>query len=356
MKLMLTLVALAVFAAGCGTSTPTPTVVPTGTPIPFETLPPLPTLTPFPLDDPELLELKELLKEAFEQQNSDLLRQTISFSKWAASIYRVGGTPVIDPPRGLTLSMQFAKENKIIVDPLRPTHEPRWSVPLGETSELILVLPEGDEPYHAHLFIQREPGAWRYTGLLTRIPYYDPPTIAQVRADPPRYEAREFMYVGTYQGNENPPADAGPAPGPDAFILQTFAGPVWVLLRDDPYVLPLDADAETRVGQLMRVYGVVTIVDGQPYLLSDSVEFIAPDSWAHVKGTVQNVGAATLRVRLNPEGGGTRTLQLTETTFISQPDGSRGAIAALEPGVIVDATGVPQPDGGLLVEELYISR
>lgn len=331
-------------------STPNPTLEVVSTPID------LPTFTPAPLNDPQLLDLKKMLKQGFETKNGDVLINTISYNKWVASIYRQGGTPPIDPRRGLELSLEFAKENKLTVDVDRPTYEPRWSVPLGDTSVLVLVEPNEGEPYHAHLYIQHEPSAWRFTGILTRVPYYDAPSIAQVRANPTKYDGKEYMYVGAYQPKANPPSDAGAPPAKPAFVLQTFAGPLWVAMLDESYVGKLPADADSKAGQLVRVFGIIKLNNGAPYLESDSVEFIKPDSWAHTQGVIEKVDTTARRVTIKPNGQGASQLKLTDTTSVSLPDATRGKVDDIKSGQTIDATGVPQQDGTLLVEELFIAK
>jgi len=355
MKQIFLLCGLMILLAACSDVLPTPRPPPptnevVTTPI-F-----LPTFTPAPLNDPDLIQIKKYLKEGLENKDSAPLEKTISYNKWVASIYREGGTPPIDPRRGLNLSLQFAKENQLVVDIDRPTYEPRWSVPVGEATVLVLVTPPEGEPYHAHLYIQHEPSAWRYTGILTRIPYYDAPTIAQVHADPAKYDGKEYMYVGKYQPISTAPPELGAPPENAWFWLDTFSGPIWVSKTVAPYVGPLPDNADSRAGELVRVFGTVHVKDGKPYIDSDSSDFIDADAWMHVQGTVEKVDSATRVVTIKPNGTGPSTLKLTETTFVSLPDATRGSFEDIKVGQKVDATGVPQKDGDLLVEELFIAR
>lgn len=354
MKRYLVLLGLMLIVIGCG-GTPTPTAVltPTDYPTPF----PLPTLTPFPLSDPALHDLKVLLKQGVADQNGDELQHTISFIKWVGAIYRVGGTEPIDPVRGLTLTMTFIKENPVVLDIDRPTYEPVWNVPAGDTSVLALITPkDGSDPYYAHFYIQREPSAWRYTGIMTRIPYYDAPSVAQLRAAPDKYAGKEFMYVGAYGKLANAPAAAGAPPDKAIFWLDTFSGPLWVTLSTQKYVVPMPADADSHTGENVRIFGTIKLNNGAPYLEIDSFQFIKPDSWAHTQGIIQNIDSTKRLVTLKPTGNGASVLQLTETSFISLADGTRAKLDALKTGQTVDATGVPQKDGSLLVEELFVAK
>lgn len=357
MKRFVFLILLVAVIAGCQNATPTPTPVAMATAPAYATPIILPTLTPQPLTDPELGKMKAQLKVAFDTRDSDKLRDTISFSKWVGSIYRQGGTMPIDPPRGLTLSMQFANEYGLEIDTERPTYEPNWSMNDVDTAEFVRVTPkDGTAPFFAHLLITHEPGGWRYTGIVTRIPYYDAPTVAQLRADTNKYVGKEFMYVGTYQGNANPPAEAGPAPNENAFLVNTFAGPIWVTMLESPYVLPLPDDLNTKVGQPVRLFGTIKEQNGQPYIESDSVTFIAPDDFAHTRGVIETVDTATRTVTIKPEAGGASVLKIPELGFISLADGSRGTLSDLKAGQTIDALGVPQQDGKLLVEQLYLAQ
>ena len=358
MKRYMILLGMLIVFSACSRVVPTPLPTPEPLPTIIQVTTPidLPTKTPVALDEPLLLELKKLLKQGLDEQSGDVLANTISFNKWVASLYRQGGTPPIDPRRGLNMSLQFAKENKLVIDLERPTYEPRWSVPVGDTSILVLAIPKEGDPYHAHLYVQREPSAWRYTGILTRIPYYDAPSVAQVLANPSKYDGKEYMYVGAYQPKTSPPANAGTAPEGAAFVLETFSGALWVKMIDAPYVGNPPPDADTRKGENMRVFGFIKLNNGVPYLESDSVEFIQPNSWAHVQGTVEKVDAATRLVTIKPNGSGATTLKLTETSFVSLPDATRGSLENIKAGQTVDATGVPQADGRLLVEELFIAK
>jgi hypothetical protein len=353
MKRFLLFVLLVMTASGCANATLTTTVAPTpgyATPIT------LATRTPFPLNDPALLDLKRLLVEAIQTQDREKLQNTASFVKWVGAIYREGGTPPIDPPRGLTLTQNFVKENKVTMDLARTTYEPVWNIPAGDTAVLALVQPPTGDPFYAHFYIQREPSAWRFTGIMTRIPYYDTPSMAQLRADPAKYDGKEFMYVGKYASKASPPGGAGNAPENAAFLIDTFSGPLWVVMSGEKYVLPLPADADARAGEVVRVFGTVKQNNGAPYLVADSFEFVKPNSWAQAQGVVESVNSATGRVTLKAGGEGATVLQLTPTTFIPAPDGSRDNANAVRAGQTVHATGVPQEDGTLIVEELFIDR
>jgi hypothetical protein len=356
MKRLLLILGLLFIVIGCATApTPTPSVplTPTDEPTPI----PLPTLTPYPLTDPALHDLKVLLKKGVDDQNSDELQHTVSFIKWVGAIYRVGGTEPIDPVRGLQLTMNFIKEAPVTMDIDRPTYEPVWNVPAGDTAMLALITPkDGSDPFYAHFYIQREPSAWRFTGIMTRIPYYDAPSVAQLRATPDKYAGKEFMYVGAYQPQDKPPANAGTKPDNPAFVLDTFSGPLWVTLSTQKYVVPLPTDADAHAGENVRLFGTIKVNNGAPYLEIDSFQYVKPDSWAHTQGVIGNVDSSTRRVTLKPTGNGASVLQLTETSFISLPDGARAKLDALKAGQTVDATGVPQADGSLLVEELFVSK
>jgi hypothetical protein len=218
------------------------------------------------------------------------------------------------------------------------------------------VTPADGEPYFAHFYLQREPSAWRYVGILTRIPYYDAPSVAQLNATPDAYEGKEFMYVGTYQPESTLQAGAGSPPENAAFAINTFSGPLWVVMSTESYVQPLPEDAASRAGEPVRVFGTVRVADGMPHLVADSVQFLEPGTWAETQGVVQSVDTASRRLTIEPAGGGASELTLPILAFISLADGTRGSFEEIEAGQTVNATGVPQKDGTLLVEELFISE
>lgn len=355
MKRLVVLILSVIVAVGCQNATATP-VPSTATPTVY-VMPELPTLTPQPLTDPELGKFKQQLKTAFDAKDGDKMRDTISFSNWVASIYRQGGTMPIDPMHGLDLSLQFVKEFGVEVDPERPTYEPNWSVNDARTSEFARVTPkDSSDPFYAHLFIVHEPGGWRYTGILTRIPYYDAPTIAQLRANTGKYLGKELMYVGTYQGRDNPPAEAGPAPGDKAFVVNTFGGPIWVTMSEADYVLPLPADMNSKKGQPVRLFGTIKEQNGQPYIESDSVSLISEGDFAHTRGVIESVDEAARTVKIKAEDNGAGMLKIPVLGFVSLADGSRGKFSDLKAGQTIDAIGVPKQDGSILVEELYLAR
>jgi len=302
-----------------------------------------------------LAQVKQLLKQGMEGRDSSALEQVISFSKWAAAIYREGGTPPIDPRRGLTLSLQFAKENSLTVDTERPTYEPVWSVPGGDTSVLVRVQATEGEPYYAHLYIDREPSAWRYTGILTRIPYYDAPSVAQVRADLTRFAGKEMMLVGRFVPPQAPPARVGTSPTNPAFVLDTFSGPIWVTLLDAAYVEPLPENVTNQPGQLVRVFGTIRLENGSPVLEADSVQRVGTASWNHLHGIVESIDRAARSVTLQSDSGQPTTVRLTETTPVFLANAQRGTLADLAAGMTIDATGVPTEGEELLAEEIFIS-
>ncbi len=350
--LVLVLTAATACNAGSPTATPTSAASLQATATPAQIVP---TATPPALDEPSLLELKAALAEAATTQDRLGLQRTASFVKWVGAIYREGGTPPLDPPRGLTLTLNFLKENEVEFDTERPTYEPTWSEPAGHTSMFTRVTPPDGDPYYAHFYMQREPSAWRFVGIMTRIPYYDAPSVAQLMADPAAYEGKEFMYVGEYAPASSPPQGAGAPPESASFAIETFAGPLWVVMSTESYVTQLSDDADSKAGQPIRVFGTVNVADGVPFLVSDSAEFVEPGMWAEVGGVVQSIDADARNVTIQPEGEGAAMLHLPMLAFVSLPDGTRGSFEDIEVGKTVNATGVPQKDGTLLVEELFIA-
>lgn len=344
--LLLLLMAL----GACSPNPPTRTSPALANPTPFR----LSTRTPPPLNDPDLLKVKELLKKGMEGQDASALEQVISFGKWTASIYRQGGTPPIDPRRGLNLSLQFAKENQLVVDTERPTYEPNWSAPGGDTAVLVRVQPASGEPYYAHLYIDREPSAWRFTGILTRLPYYDAPSIAAVRAAPDKYDGKEFMYVGRVVPPRSAPASAGSPPANPAFVLDTFSGPIWVTMLDAPYVQPIPNALLQEPGQLARVFGTVRLERGSPILQADSVQQVPAGKWEHLRGAVTSVDPEARLVTLRTDAGQDEQFRLAETTPVFLANGQSGTAADIQAGVTVDVTGVPTGGNALLAEEVFL--
>src|SRR5262245_30399797 len=98
---------------------------------------------------------------------------------------------------------------------------------------------------------------------MTRIPYYDAPSVAQLNADPSKYNGKEFMYVGSYQPKSKPPPGGATSPENAAFWLDTFSGPLWVALSAEPYVEPLPVDADGRAGEDVRVFGTIKLDNGK---------------------------------------------------------------------------------------------
>lgn len=344
---------LIVVLAAC-LAQPTPTPVPPT--LEYQTPITLPTITPRPLDDPEIGQVKQLLKRAIQGRESQLLLNLMSIDRWVGAIYREGGTPPIDPVRGSKLTEQFAKENTVIVDTERPIYEPVWNNPVGETGAFASVINDKGEHFSAHLYIGSEPGGWRFTGILTRIPYYDAPSVAQLKANPTKYEGRELMLVGEYEPRASAPQAVGTAPGDEAFVLDTFSGPIWIARKNVDYAPALSTVSDADTGKLMRVFGVLTVKNGVPYLDSDSFKLVADNTWAHVRGKIEAVDASARTVKLAVEGTGTNRLRLAETAFISLPDGATGTLADVKAGITVDATGTPQKDGTLLVDEFFIAH
>lgn len=358
LAIAIAIVMVLIGAAACQSATPTAAPAATAAPT---NLPPtmvvLPTFTPVPLTDPALAEFKKQLADAFASNDPDKLRNTVSFSRWVASIYREGGTMPIDPMRGLKLTQQFIEENDLTLDPERNTYEPTWSKNDANTSLFVLVTPKkGDEPYAAHLLISKEPSAWRYTGIVTRIPYYDAPSVAQLRANAAKYDGKEFMYVGTYEGKTNASADAGAAPNENAFLINTLSGPLWVTMIDAAYTMPLPADLDAQKGKPVRVIGNVRVKDGVPYLEADSVALVPPSEYGEAKGTIQSVDEQARTVTLASGGTGAQTLYLSAASYVGLPDGSRGKFSDLKAGQSIEAFGVPQADGRLRVEQIFITQ
>src|SRR5581483_1781820 len=115
--------------ASCQSVVPTPVPLALPTALPQFTPFILPTLTPVPLTDPGLAQVEKELKDGLDSHDANKVQDTISFVKWVGAIYRVGGTPPIDPMHGMNLTMEYAKENKLTIDLDRKTYEPRWSFP-----------------------------------------------------------------------------------------------------------------------------------------------------------------------------------------------------------------------------------
>jgi hypothetical protein len=92
------------------------------------------------------------------------------------------------------------------------------------------------------------------------------------------------------------------------------------------------------------------------YLEADSWELVESNAWNSVRGVIEQVDEEAKVVFVRRDGGETSRLRLSELSFVARQDGTPLAMEDLHSGQTVVAEGVPEGEGGLTVEAIFVGR
>lgn len=172
----------------------------------------------------------------------------------------------------MTLVAAFRSAD-VRVEPERPVVEPAGFDAPGEAALLVRRAPGVGDVDSSHLYWQRtEGGQWQLVGLLTGIPYYDAPSLAEVRAAPAAFTGLEVVLEGEYFVATLPPGIPIEAPHLGQWVLRDASGAsLWVR----------NATAELgqgiAEGSPVQVLGVLKVEQGWPFLEVSRVRPLVAD-------------------------------------------------------------------------------
>ena len=141
-----------------------------------------------------------------------------------------------------------------------PVNPPDWQPP-GETTVLVRRQSGSGAADSLHLYLHRRADeTWRVVGVLSNIPYYDTPALADVRAAPAAFAGREVVMTGVYLTSApgDLPADA---PRLGQWVLRDDSGAsVWVRNAS------ADLTQDLQVGSDVQIFGRLKMEQGWPFL------------------------------------------------------------------------------------------
>ena len=148
---------------------------------------------------------------------------------------------------------------------------PNFSPP-GEAVLLVRRSAPGDVD-SSHLYWQRaEDGQWQIVGILTGIPYYGAPRLADVRATPAAFAGLEVVLEGEYFAATLPPDLPPDAPRLGQWVLRDASGAALWVRNATPDVGQGIAD-----GAWVQVLGELKVEQGWPFVQVSLVRPLAVD-------------------------------------------------------------------------------
>ena len=141
-----------------------------------------------------------------------------------------------------------------------PVNPPDFQAP-GETTVLVRRQSSAGAPSSLHLYLHRRAdNAWRVVGVLLDIPYYDAPSLADVRAAPAAFAGREVVMTGFFLSAA--PGDLpSDAPRLGQWVLRDSSGAsVWVRNAS------ADLTQDLQEGAEVQVFGLLKMEQGWPFL------------------------------------------------------------------------------------------
>ncbi len=161
----------------------------------------------------------------------------------------------------MTLVAAF-RDADVRVELGRPVVEPPGFTAPGEAAVLVRRTPSTADVDSSHLYWRRsEDGRWQLSGILTGIPYYEAPSLAEVRAAPAAFAGLEVVLEGEYFVANLPPELPAHAPRLGQWVLRDASGASLWVRNATPAV-----GQGIEEGNPVQVLGVLKIEQGWPFL------------------------------------------------------------------------------------------
>ncbi len=211
------------------------------------------------------------LAQAIAAGDQPGLARWLNESGWTTCTYGQTCSAGSDRAEALAVVLRALAGGRVTVEAQAPAVNPPDFQAPGEVAVRVRRRQADGQPDSLHLFWQRRPdGAWRIAGVLLDIPYYDAPSLADVRAAPTAFTGRIVVMTGIYLTSApgDLPADA-PRLGQWALRDQSGAS-VWVRNAADAPTALTDG---LTAGSEVQVFGLLKVEQGWPFL---EVSFVQP--------------------------------------------------------------------------------
>lgn len=161
----------------------------------------------------------------------------------------------------LTLVAVF-RDAEVRIEPERQVVEPPGFSAPGEAAVLVRRAPTVADVDSSHLYLQRgEDGRWHLSGVLTGVPYYDAPSLAEVRASPNAFAGLEVVVEGEYFAAGLPADLPADAPHLGQWVLRDASGASLWVRNANPEV-----GQGIEEGSSVQILGVLKVEQGWPFL------------------------------------------------------------------------------------------
>ena len=202
------------------------------------------------------------LGRAIAEHDGPGLAHWLTAQDWISCTY---GSPCDHTPRttaaGLAALLRSLNGAQAAIEAQRPAINPPNFQPPGETTVLVRRQANSGASDSLHLYLHRRPdNTWRVVGALFDIPYYDAPSLADVRAAPAAFAGREVVMTGAFltAAAGDLPADA---PRLGQWVLRDSSGAsVWVRNASADLTQGLENGSE------VQVFGLLKMEQGWPFL------------------------------------------------------------------------------------------
>ncbi len=225
------------------------------------------------IDETDLLQVTRAISQTLAGQQWPALARWIGAETFTRCQYGGSCTSAVSPADALMTLAGAFRDGDSRVEAERQVMEPPGFVAPGEAVLLIRRTPAVADVDSSHLYLRRsEDGRWRLSGIQTGIPYYDAPSLAEVRAAPAAFAGLEVVLEGEYFVTNLPADLPGDAPRLGEWVLRDASGASLWVRNDTP-----ELGQDITEGGSVQVLGVLKVEQGWPFLQVSLVRPSTPD-------------------------------------------------------------------------------
>lgn len=230
-----------------------------------------------PVDDVDATNFDQAVRaigQALTRQQWPVLTRWLTDGQFTRCQYQGTCTRTTSTADALWTLIAAFRDADVRIEPDRQVIEPPGFAAPGEAAVVVRRAPTVADVDSSHLYLQRsEDGRWHLSGVLTGIPYYDAPSLAEVRAAPSAFAGLEVAIEGEYFVTDLPADLPADAPHLGQWVLRDASGASLWVRNATP-----DVGQGIEQGNRVQVLGLLKVEQGWPFLEVSLVRPLAASS------------------------------------------------------------------------------
>lgn len=225
------------------------------------------------IDETDFAQVTRAISQTLASRQWPVLLRWLTEDTFTRCQYGETCTSASSPADALMTLAGAFRDGDSRVEAERQVLEPPGFVAPGEAVLLVRRTPAVADVDSSHLYLRRsEDGRWRLSGIQTGIPYYDVPSLAEVRAAPTAFAGLEVVLEGEYFGTNLPADLPADAPRLGQWVLRDASGASLWVRNDTP-----ELGQGITEGSSVQVLGVLKVEQGWPFLQVSLVRPVTPN-------------------------------------------------------------------------------